>query len=771
MRLKRTCNAPDFDLVICDEAHRTTGIEAEEISKGKTKGNYFTLINRDDYVKAKKRLYMTATPKIYHENVKNKANKNDVELHSMDDTEVYGEEIYRLDFSKAIEQNLLSDYKVIILDIDANLMSDNMSVQSILKGTKLNIEEASRLIGCYKALRDQGDEKNGKHLKRAVAFLNTLDDSRDTKKGFLQVVKALDEHQDDGFTCDLRHIEGKDHSIKKAQKLSWLKEDAGFNQEGEQVCRILTNAKCLTEGIDVPSLDAVLFLQPRKSQVDVVQAVGRVIRQIKGKKYGYIILPVVIPPNKTPEGALNDNKTYKVVWQVLNALRSHDNKLDIEIDNLGSPNNKIKVLDMSGQNSDKKQKNRDRVPHNYALKQYTTGDIEHRIFPKIVEKCGNRAYKEKWIKETGEIHNRVAGSITDLIDEEPQVKETFQKYFTGLHNNINTNISKENAISMLADHLITKGVFDKIFEGYKFSEHNPISKAMSKILSSLKNYGLNNELKKLERFYKAISLRVERAKSSKRRQEIIKEFYEDFIKEAVPKLAEKLGVAYTPIEIVDFILHSCNDLLNKEFGKKLTDKDVHVIDPFVGTGTFINRLIQNEDQVFIEDKDLKHKFENELYANEIMLLPYYIASVNIEEAYHSRFSDEDYKAFPGITLTDTFTLTENIIDLKSIKDTLENDPFYENKQRIINQEKAPIKVIVGNPPYSVGQKSENDGNKNTKHSFLDSNVRKTYVKESTSTNKNALYDSYIKAIRWATDRLGNKEGIIGFVHNASLRLA
>ena len=318
--------APKFDLVICDEAHRTTGIESSDTKEGKTEGNYFTLINRQDYVKAKKRLYMTATPRIYKENIKKKAQKHyEADIHSMDEESIFGKEIYRLDFSSAIERNLLSDYKVIILSIDQQYMSDRLQ-EVLLKDTKLDLNDASRLIGCYKALRDQGEE-NGHKLSRAVGFLKDIKSSKAVKEEFEKVVKALDDHQNDGFTCQTKHIDGTDNSIIRNGKIDWLKTHAEDTERGEKVCRILMNVKCLTEGIDVPNLDAVMFLHPKKSQVDVVQAVGRAIRKQENKKYGYVILPVVIPAGKSPEEALNDNKTYKVVWQVLNALRSHDKRI------------------------------------------------------------------------------------------------------------------------------------------------------------------------------------------------------------------------------------------------------------------------------------------------------------------------------------------------------------------------------------------------------------------------------------------------------------
>ncbi len=752
-----------FDFVICDEAHRTAGVEAGEEINGKTQGNYFTRINDENYVRAKKRLYMTATPKIYSEKVKNKVKKHNFKPHSMDDEKVFGEEIYRLDFSKAIEKKLLSDYKVVILYINEQYISDN--VQEALKETNLSLYDASRLVGCYKALRDQG-VNNGVKLKRALGFLNTIKASKEVTKEFEKVVKALEEYQNDGYTLNTKHIDGTDHSIDRNKKLDWLKEDAGETSRGEEIGRVLFNSKCLTEGVDVPSLDAVMFLHPRKSQVDVVQAVGRIMRKQKDKKYGYVILPVVTPADKTPEQALNDNKTYQVVWQVLNALRSHDSRFDAIINQLELNNNKNKIKAI-GIGYEKKSETKEvEEVTNPLIKmslQYSIEEIENKIYAKIVEKCGDRIYEEKWAKEAEQACKTISTRIKSLINKNPVISKEFNTYHEGIKSCINEGVKEEEAISMLSEHIITKPAFDKIFENYKFSETNPISKAMRKVLDRLYGYKLENELKNLKSFYNGISKRLEGIDNSFGRQKVIKEFYENFIKTAFPKTAEKLGVAYTPSEIVDFILKSANEILKSEFNKGLTDKGVDVIDPFVGTGRFINRLIQMTP--LIEKKDLPRKFKNELHANEIMLLPYYIASVNIEEAYHSRMCvgvEGNYTPFSGIALTDTFNIEEEKNNASS------SDFSKENEERIERQKNTDIQVIVGNPPYSVGQKNENDANKNQVYPKLHQRIKDTYVKESNAILTSKLYDSYIKAIRWATDRIGDKGGVIGFVHNASI---
>ena len=362
-----------------------------------------------------------------------------------------------------------------------------------------------------------------------------------------------------------------------------------------------------------------------------MQAVGRAIRKQEDKKYGYVILPVVIPKGKSPEQALSDNKTYKVVWQVLNALRSHDSEFDALINNLELNKNKpdkIKVLGLGFGSEEEAEEFEEKTnPGISPILKYHIKDVEEKIYAKIVEKCGDRMYKERLAKETKTACETITTRIESLLKTKPSIKQEFQKYHEGLQSSINQDISEKEAVSMLSEHLITKPAFDKIFEDYTFSEHNPISKTMKKILNSLDEYGFKNELKDLESYYQGISKRLAKIGNSAGRQTVIKELYEDFTKTAFPKIAKRLGVSYTPIEVVDFILQSANELLKQEFNKSLTDKNIHILEPFAGTGSFINRLIS--DKNFIQKEDLPRKFNKEIHVNERLLLPYYVSSINI----------------------------------------------------------------------------------------------------------------------------------------------
>ena len=214
---------------------------------------------------------------------------------------------------------------------------------------------------------------------------------------------------------------------------------------------------------------------------------------------------------------------------------------------------------------------------------------------------------------------------------------------------------------MLAQHLITRPVFDALFEGYSFAQHNPVSRAMEAVLAALDEHRLDKEADSLQRFYDSVKRRAAGIDTADAKQKIIVELYDKFFRNAFPKMTERLGIVYTPVEVVDFIIHSVNEVLQSEFGQTLGSKGVHIMDPFTGTGTFITRLLQSG---LIKPEELEHKYRHEIHANEIVLLAYYIAAINIEAAYHG-VAGGDYLPFEGICLTDTFQLYEQERDLIS----------------------------------------------------------------------------------------------------------
>ncbi|MEA5531792.1 type ISP restriction/modification enzyme [Dolichospermum sp. UHCC 0684] len=782
---------PEFDLIICDEAHRTTGVTISGEDE-----SYFVRVHNQDFIKAKKRLYMTATPKIFSDDTKVQAQENDAFLCSMDDVNIYGKEFHRLSFGEAVSTGLLTDYKVMVLAVDEKFVSATFQQQLADANNELDLDDAVKIIGCWNGLAKrlikdaQGEDiEDINPMKRAVAFSRTIKDSQKIVKLFADIInqyQQLNPDDEDLLQCNLDHVDGTQNSLQRNGKLEWLKAEPPLQGGGNSgnICRILSNARCLSEGVDVPALDAVMFLTPRNSVVDVVQSVGRVMRKAEGKKYGYIILPVGIPADIPPEIALKDNQKYKVIWQVLQALRSHDDRFNdtvnkIELNKRRPP--QIAVIGVGGKTenngssqSAKKGSSYKQLELNFPIEEW-----RNAIYAKIVTKCGDRQYWEKWAKNVAEIADTHISRIKALLENsESEAKKVFDDFITGLHQNINPNVTEDEAIEMLSQHLITKPVFDALFEGYEFTKYNPVSQTMQRMLDVLEGQSLQKEVKTLDKFYESVRKKASGIDNAEGKQRIIIELYDKFFRAAFPKLVERLGIVYTPVEVVDFIIKSADFALKQEFGVGLSDEGVHILDPFTGTGTFMVRLLQSG---LIKPEDLQRKFSYELHCNEIVLLAYYIAAINIEESYHfltqsslpvdvetfhgtslhshNATSLHGYQPFNGIVLTDTFQMFENAgYLLESI--------FPENNQRVINQKQRNITVIIGNPPYSAGQKSENDGNKNLKYENLDEKIRNSYAKYSSATNKNTLIDSYIRGIKWGTDRIKDK-GIVCYVTNGS----
>jgi predicted helicase len=760
-----------FDLIICDEAHRTTGVKLSDEDESS-----FTKVHNNDFIKAKKRLYMTATPRLYNEDTKSKAAQAEALLCSMDDVSLYGEEIYKIGFGEAVSNGLLTDYKVLILTLsEKDVPPAVQKALSTIDG-KISTDDPSKLIGCINALAKQilGDEgiikeTDPEPMRRAVAFCQNIAVSKSITNAFgivseKYIAELPAEKQEMMQLVHSKHIDGTMNATERNELLSWLKAETEENE-----CKILTNVRCLSEGVDVPSLDAVLFLSPRNSQVEVVQSVGRVMRKSPGKKYGYIIIPIVVPADVEADKALDNNTEYKVVWDVLNALRAHDDRFDAIVNQIELNRNKpsniivggaeygfdgdgnpIRKTDGDGTN------NQAEIARQLSIQ---FQQLQSVVFGKLVKKVGDRRYWEQWAKSVAEIATRQTERIAKIITENPKYQIAFDKFLSGLHKNINPSITQSEAIEMLSQHIITKPVFDALFENYSFVQNNPMSQSMQKMLDLLEEQSLEKDAETLAKFYESVKMRASGIDNAEGKQRIIIELYDKFFKTAFPKLVEKLGIVYSPVEVVDFIIHSVNDILIKEFGRTISDENVHLLDPFTGTGTFITRLLQSG---LINKEDLLRKYTSEIHCNEIVLLAYYIAAVNIENAFHDLLGkDASYKAFEGICLTDTFQLGESQDGEK-----LFSDMFPQNSKRVQRQQKAPLRIIMGNPPYSIGQKSANDNAQNQSYPKLDARIASTYAKQSSAGLNKSLYDAYIKAFRWSTDRLDKTGGIIAFVTNS-----
>ncbi|GAA4486854.1 DEAD/DEAH box helicase [Microbacterium panaciterrae] len=790
---------PSFDLVICDEAHRTTGVTlADEDS------SEFVKIHDPAVIDADHRLYMTATPRIFNADVKNKARSQDAELVSMDDVERFGAVVYRIGFGEAVERELLTDYKVLVLGVSEDQIATSFQQDMAREGHELPLSDVAKLIGCWNGMskRQAGHLAEGfgediAPMRRAVAFARDIKTSKGIAQDFPLLVRShLQNLMNDDPTDDLgvsaRHVDGTMNATERGALLDWLKEDPGAGLSGAPEARVLTNARCLSEGVDVPSLDAVLFLNARKSQVDVVQAVGRVMRRAEGKRCGYIILPIAIPDGVSAEGALSDNERYKVVWQVLQALRSHDERLDAQINQMAITGKApesivIEHIDLTRKSSRSDTGHGigdgDTMPDSdgstasgsaspapsVAVPLFGADDWKDAVYAKLVRNVGDRMYWDDWAGDISEIAQKYITLIRAHLGAEGSDRAPFEAFLTALRATVNPEIDESEAIELLAQHLVTMPIFEAMFPDDSFSRANPVSAAMQVVIDSFaENAAFAREREPLEEFYSRITDRIRKLPDFTSKQRLLVTLYDRFFTKAFPKLADRMGIVFTPVEVVDYILRSADDALRAAFGRSLGDRDVKILDPFTGTGTFLTRLLQLG---IIPPENLEYKYRHDLFANEIVLLSYYIAAVNIESVFREVSATSNVEraqrdetpdspidtAFPGISLTDTFAMDER-------DNQLAGGVFPENTERLERERNSPINVIVMNPPYSVGQRSANDNNQNAKYG-LDERIRETYAAKSTATNKNGLYDSYYRALRWATDRIKDR-GIIAFVSNS-----
>ncbi|MDR3134929.1 MAG: DEAD/DEAH box helicase family protein, partial [Deltaproteobacteria bacterium] len=822
------------DFIVCDEAHRTTGVTlaGEEES-------HFVKVHDDGFIKASKRLYMTATPRVYGSDARRKAEGASATLCSMDDESLYGQEIYRLGFGEAVDRGLLSDYKVLVLTVNRNDIfplakakpakgdkgiaaggkrvireaqakhgggngnidahDSQVSLEALgisADGKKeIDTDDVTKLIGCVHALSKDMDYEGGLlrdtdpgKMRSAVAFCQTIPKSMAISDAFNRVkdISGSELYRmrgSSGAARDLvnvasQHVDGTMGAAIRDAKTAWLKAN---DPKKPNECRVLTNVRCLSEGVDVPILDAVMFLSGRNSQIDVVQSVGRVMRKAPGKKYGYIVISVVIPNYVEPEEVLGDHESFGVVWTVLNALKSHDDRFQAEINKINF--NAIKPdgggailvggIAASREESPGKapeapktkgaellaEASKITVPDLLAAARLRDSILREAIYARLVKKVGSRQDMSQWADDVAKIAKGFQARITRVVNREGPHKEEFDSFLKGLRQTLNPYVDTAEAIEMLAQHLITKPVFEALFENYSFVRNNPVSQSLEAMIDVLEDQGLEQDRVVLGRFYQTVKSQVAGIDNAAGRQAIIVRLYDNFFKRAMPKAVDMLGIVYTPVEIVDFIVNSVAKVLEKEFGRKISDDNVHILDPFTGTGTFIARLIQSG----LLGDSLQRKYLYETHANEITLLAYYIASINIENAYHGAMGEgAAYHSFDGICLTDTFQLYED-----ASLDLLADSRLQKNTERVEAQKNKPIMAIIGNPPYSVGQRSAHDNAQNQSYPMLEKRIAETYAARSTATNRNSLYDSYVKAFRWASDRLSPQTGgIVAFVSNA-----
>lgn len=543
----------------------------------------------------------------------------------------------------------------------------------------------------------------------------------------------------------------------RLQKLSTL------NNPQENYCNILSNARCLSEGVDVPALDSVIFFDPKQSQNDIIQAIGRVLRKADNKELGYIILPLVLDENDLNNlDEAVEGKGFQGIWKVLCALRSQDDSLVDERE--WKKKIKLAIPDPLKQPDKNTQKDINQQGE-LLLHATTLQHLSKALFNVMPSRMGVERYWQTFGEKTAKITETLIDRIEGIFQRETSLKES---YVQALKSAIHPNITEKEAVELLSSHIVTEPIFKRLFpEG----EKDPITKALNKVLEALKNNHLDNETRDLKPLYESVEEQVKNAHSENSKQQVIKNLYGTFFKQAFKKQTERFGIVYTPIEAVNFILRMVRDLTQKHFGKNLNDQGVKIYDPFTGTGSFITALLNKENH-FIDDAYVKRKVEEEIFAQDITLLSYYIAGVNIATVAKDR--NPACQAFQNLILGDSLNSLERQKARENTKhptlfDTLGKEIFEAlepNKQKEEQLDREHINIIIGNPPYSGGAGSENDNNVNLPHPELEKQIKDTYGKESDNANSGKTSrDTLIQAIRMATNKIEQNGGIIGFILN------
>ena len=758
-----------FDLMVCDEAHRTTGAKDD---------SPFRLVHDNGRIPAKKRLYMTATPRVYkggdeEENAK----------FSMDDEEDYGKRFFHYSFARAVADGNLANVGIrvpVVPEEDLERFMDE-SEEGYSEGT---IDERVLLAAVWHGLNygadEEGNEERRELLQSVIAFTNSIKASKSFTGAYAGSDKTPDESAstaekvareagksstDRSFaksvadyegryreptnnTVTVRHVDGTMKSSIRNRKLDWLR-DSG-DDRGQ--CRILSNARCLSEGVDVPALDGVIFLQPRKSRVDVIQAVGRVMRKAGKKEMGYIIVPIVKPKGMSLAESFRDrkNKPWRPLWDIINAIRSHDETMEAKLSRIQLGPGGSGPGGIEGFNAE--------IIWMGSFNKQPLSELFGELKTAMVDKIVNLQYYDTKAEELG----RTAREIAEIMkrSKNPNMKSVLDGLTDGLRQVINESVDRQQAMAVLAQHLVLSRIFEALFPK-EFRARNPVSAVLDDATGRI---GFRQELKPYKDYFDKVVREVQVLQNDQK-QAYIKKIYGSFLAGYDKKKQESEGIVYTPVEVVDFIIHSTESLVRRHFGTGFNCQNVKVLDPFTGTGTFVARLLESG---LIKPSKIMAKYQNDIWANEITLLAYYVAAVNIEMVFRQAMSLDSLLPFKHANFTDTLNHHPKYrVDKEARKIQKKLSGAFEKVNKQIQDLKwAHVHVIIGNPPYSAGQKSFGDDNANTKYPEIDNRIKDTYLKNITKGNVNSIYDSYIRSIRWMSDRISDR-GVIGIVTNGS----
>ncbi len=734
---------PEFELVICDEAHRTAGVRRKGAEE-----SVFKKVHYNDYIKAKKRLYMTATPKIVE--VKDSKEAEEVAaIYNMNDPELFGPTFFEYTFVQATNDGVILPYTLLLLFVDRRKKKLlQKEFQEYLKQERaLNVDYATKL----KALEDfilgnAVDEKDRPirvKPKCGIIFTNRVKRAKEISQEYKKVINASSK-------ISIEYIEGLMSAYDKARLIKWLGEGK------EDDVRILANAKVLTEGIDVPALSFITFFDPKSSVVDVVQAVGRAVRKAPGKKRGYVILPILVNDDSEETKEKIDKSTFKIIWQVISALQSMDETLVAKMRALFIDPKKEKTKETFEPLPESKVEEIEGSKENEIKLGILGGgslelqEIRNFIVPKIV-KVFRLAHEfiADWTAET----TKLAKEIKNLLENEIQnpnspvktkVNELREK-LKAMYGYEHFTIEDKKLVAIITQYIIAKPILDALF----FDKKSEVEKILDSLFEEFKHFVENNS-ERLQYFYQKATSKAKAIVNNDERQEFIRLLFTNFFNNVFKDVAKESGIAYTPIEVVNFAVYMTNELAKKHLGRTLGDEDVHIVDPFAGTGSFIASVID-----MITPEEARAKVERgEIRAADIELLPYLILLKNIQDTLERKMDDPPL--FDDALWTDSlYFLSEEKAGLLDI------NPLKEHAQK---HKQKPIHIVVTNPPWRGHIEDAETESKIRVPKNIYRRIKETYVKYARDfavRNITTYTDPYIQTLRILTDKVGN--GIVTMV--------
>jgi predicted helicase len=726
---------PEFDLIICDEAHRTAGVSKREETN-------FKLVHSNENIKGKKRLYMTATPKVFDVEKEEKERieeENFVKIFDMSDEAIFGPTFFEYSFRRAIEEGYLSPYRIVVMTVNKKEVQEKLYEYLMSQGS-LSIDDTTKLVGLGKLIKGEVLNEDGTPLnlsiKRGIVFVNRVSKSKRVAEDFPRVFQK---YFGTPSPAEVQHIDGNMSVFDKRGRINWLR-------DGGQRSHVLTNAKVLTEGIDVPALDFVAFFDPKESVVDIIQALGRVVRKAQNKEFGLVFIPLVVSTDKGDVDEQIERTSYKTLWQVLNAVASLDSAFQSQ----------IRVILIEDGN-----RTREIDPRRDNVIVLDRGNTQTSLFEPIRKYLSTKIVRSfrlgaiflrDWAQETAKTAKDLKDHVQIALEKDPDFRQKFEELRRALTTLLNESISNQDAINLIVQYILTKPIFDAVFE-----HKSPVDKILDSIFEYFKHF-LQNNIRELDKFYEQVQAKASGLRNEEERQEFLRHLYTNFFSVAFKETTDEVGIAYTPVPLVSFIVKFVNCLTQKHFGKTLDDEGVVILEPFAGMGTFISLAIENMDPQKLEEK-LQRK---EIWANEILLLPYMAMVKNIE----STIARKTGKHLPFETAlwTDSFSLMEKLYERQSPKLPM---IIPEKFKELLNaQLRAKVNVLISNPPWRAGRENENVGRRNVEYRNLRMRIGQTYAKYSKqlgTTLVNSLYDTYIQALRMASDRI--EEGVVGFVLN------